>query len=161
MHPKLTALTSTVCGQCFGAGAYAMVRRYCRKLVSAGRFIMLATCLVILPLLPLLLVMYHPSARGASIVYRCLLIASVGMPLIWCDGYVTPMALRAAGDVMFSTVVSVASLFIGRIAVGYVLTIVMGLGVPGVWLGMMVEWLLRAVLLRLRVRGDRWLSHHT
>ena len=157
----LTALTSTVCGQCFGAGAYAMVRRYCRKLVSAGRFIMLTTCLVILPLLPLLMVMYHPSARGASIVYRCLLIASVGMPLIWCDGYVTPMALRAAGDVMFSTVVSVASLFIGRIAVGYVLAIVVGLGVPGIWLGMMVEWLLRAVLLRLRVRGDRWLSHHT
>ena len=62
---------------------------------------------------------------------------------------------------MFSTVVSVASLFIGRIAVGYVLTIVVGLGVPGIWLGMMVEWLLRAVLLRLRVRGDRWLSHHT
>ena len=70
------------------------------------------------------------------------------------------MALRAAGDVMFSTVVSVASLFIGRIAVCYILTIVVGLGVPGVWLGMMVEWLIRALLLRYRVKGDKWLSHH-
>ena len=70
------------------------------------------------------------------------------------------MALRAAGDVMFSTVVSVASLFVGRIAIGYVLTIVLGFGVPGVWLGMVVEWLIRAVLLRSRVKGDKWLSHH-
>ncbi|MGN0779546.1 MAG: MATE family efflux transporter [Aristaeellaceae bacterium] len=156
----LTALTSTVCGQCFGAGAYPMVRRYCRKFIAAGRVILLGTCLLILPLLPLIISMYQPSERGTTLIYQCLLIASAGMPLIWCDGYVTPMALRAAGDVMFSTVVSVASLFIGRIAIGYVLTVVVGLGVPGVWLGMMVEWLIRAVLLRLRIRGDSWLAHH-
>lgn len=156
----LTALTSTVCGQCFGAGAYMMVRRYCRKLVTAGRAILLVTCLAILPLLPLLIGMYHPSERGATLIVRCLLIASAGMPLIWCDGYVTPMALRAAGDVMFSTVVSVASLFIGRIGIGYLLTVEAGLGVPGVWLGMMAEWLLRALLLRWRIHGDKWLSHH-
>ncbi len=156
----LTALASTVCGQCFGAAMYGMVRRYCLKFVQVGRFIVLATCLMIVPLLPALLHMYRPSEQATPIIYQCLLIATVAMPLIWCDGYVTPMALRAAGDVMFSTVVSVASLFIGRIAIGYILTIVVGLGVPGVWLGMMVEWLIRALLLRHRVKGDKWLSHH-
>ena len=45
-------------------------------------------------------------------------------------------------------------------AEGNLLTIVLGLGVPGVWLGMVVEWLIRAVLLRSRVKGDKWLSHH-
>lgn len=156
----ITALASTVCGQCFGAAMYGMVRKYCLKFVQAGRFVMLATCLLIVPLLPALLYMYHPSEQALPIIYKCLFIASLGMPLIWCDGYVTPMALRAAGDVMFSTVVSVASLFIGRIAIGYMLTIVLGMGVPGVWLGMMVEWLIRALLLRQRVKGEKWLSHH-
>lgn len=156
----LTALASTVCGQCFGAGAYLMVRRYNRKFVQTGRLIMLATCFIIVPLLPLLLMMYNPSAQATPIIYQCLLVATLGMPTIWCDGYVTPMALRASGDVVFSTVVSVVSLFVGRIAIGYVLTIVLGFGVPGVWLGMMVEWLIRAVLLRHRVAGDKWLSHH-
>lgn len=155
----LTALGSTVCGQCFGAGLYALTRKYCLNLVKVGRFIMLATVLVLVPLLPLILMMYNPSEQALPIVYQCLLIASVGMPLIWCDGYVIPMALRAAGDVVFSTVVSVTGLFIGRIVIGYILTITLGLGVPGVWLGMMVEWLLRAVLLRFRVKGDAWLSH--
>ena len=156
----LTSLASTVCGQCFGAGAYLLVRRYCQKMVAVGRGILLVTCLIIVPLLPLLLKMYNPSADATTIIYTCLMIATIGKPLIWSDSYVTPMALRAAGDVMFSTWVSVASLFIGRIAIGYVLTIVLGLGVPGVWLGMLIEWLLRAVLLRIRVKGDKWLSHH-
>lgn len=156
----LTALASTVCGQCFGAGAYAMVRKYNEKMVSAGRVILLVTCLIIVPLLPLLLKMYNPSAQAKPIIYTCLMIATIGKPIIWSDSYVTPMALRAAGDVMFSTVVSVASLFIGRIAIGYVLTIVLGFGVPGVWLGMLIEWLIRALLLRHRVKGDKWLSHH-
>ena len=156
----VTSLASTVCGQCFGAGAYAMVRRYNQKLVAAGRVILLVTCVIIVPLLPLLLKMYNPSEQAIPIIYTCLLIATVGKPIIWSDSYITPMALRAAGDVMYSTVVSVASLFIGRIAIGYVLTIVLGFGVPGVWLGMMLEWLIRAVLLRHRVAGDKWLSHH-
>ena len=53
-----------------------------------------------------------------------------------------------------------SSVVIGRIAIGYLLTIPLGLGVPGMWLGMMVEWGVRAVALRLRVKGERWLSHH-
>ena len=156
----VTSLASTVCGQCFGAGMYVMVRKYCRNFVKAGRFILLGTCLVIIPLLPALLYMYQPSAQAKPIIYTCLLIASAGMPLIWSDGYITPMALRASGDVMFSTIVSVVSLFIGRIAIGYVLTISLGFGVPGVWIGMMVEWLIRAIMLRYRVKGEAWLSHH-
>lgn len=156
----ITSLASTVCGQCFGAGVYVLVRKYCQKMVSVGRVILLATCAIIVPLLPLLLKMYNPSVEATSIIYVCLMIATIGKPLIWSDSYIIPMALRAAGDVMFSSVVSVVSLFIGRIAVGYVLTIVLGLGVPGVWLGMMLEWLIRAVLLRHRVKGEKWLSHH-
>ncbi len=153
----LTALASTVCGQAFGAGLYALTKKYCVNLVKVGRFIMLATCMILLPLTPVILLLFSPSSEALPIVYRCLLIAAVGMPTIWCDGYVTPMALRAAGDVVYPTVVSVGALFIGRIGVGYVLTIVAGLGVPGVWIGMLVEWLLRAVLLRRRVNGTKWL----
>lgn len=156
----LTALTSTVCGQCFGAHAYEQVRRYCRNLVRAGRVILLITCCILLPLLPAILHLYHPTQQALPTIYTCLMIASVGICTIWCDGYVTPMALRASGDILYSTVVSVASLFIGRIAIGYLLTIPLGLGVPGMWLGMMVEWGVRAVALRLRVKGERWLSHH-
>ena len=153
----LTALASTVCGQTYGAGLYALTKKYCLNLVKIGRLIMLATCALLLPLTPLILRLFNPSAEDVHIVYKCLLIAAVGLPTVWCDGYITPMALRAAGDVVYPTVISVSALFAGRIALGYLLTIVLGLGVPGVWIGMLFEWLLRAVLLRGRVRGETWL----
>ncbi len=155
----LTALTSTVCGQCVGAAKLDLTRKYCITLSRVGRMIMLLTVLIMLPLLPLLLSLFHPSEAARPIVYTCLAIASVGIPVIWCASYVPPMALRAAGDATFSTIVSVVALFIGRIAVGYLLTITLGLGVPGVWLGMMIEWALRALLFRVRVQSDRWFAH--
>ena len=154
----LTAMTSTVCGQCIGASRYGLTRRYCVTITRVGRLVMLVTVLIMVPLLPLLLSLYHPSEAALPIVYRCLIIASVGIPLIWCGAYVPPMSLRAAGDASFTTIVSVVSLFTGRIAVGYVLTIVLGMGVPGVWLGMMIEWTIRAFLFHLRVRTDGWLK---
>lgn len=154
----LTALTSTVCGQCFGAGKHELTRRYCVNLTRVGRLIMLLTVLIMLPLLPLVLSLYHPSEAARPIVYTCLSIVSVGIPLLWCGGYIPPMALRAAGDATFTTVVSVAGLFVGRIVIGYLLAIVLHLGVPGVWLGMMVEWFARGMLFHLRVRSGRWLQ---
>lgn len=154
----LTSLTSTVCGQCIGAARYELTRRYCVALTRVGRLVMLATVLIMTPLLPLLLSLYHPSEAALPIVYTCLTIVSLGIPLIWCSSYVPPMSLRAAGDASFTTVVSVVSLFIGRIVVGYLFTIVLGMGVPGVWLGMMIEWGIRSLMFHLRVKSDRWLT---
>lgn len=153
----LTTLTTTVCGQCYGAKQYDLARRYCKKIIVTGRGITLLSTVLFAALTPLLLKLYHPSEAATPIIYTCLSIAAVGLPLIWCDGYITPMALRAAGDAVYTSAISVTGLAVGRVIVGYVLTIVLGMGVPGVWVGLMLEWLLRAVCMRLRLSGDRWL----
>ena len=41
-----------------------------------------------------------------------------------------------------------------------ILTIVVGLGVPGIWLALSFEMLVRAIVLRRRVRGDKWYQKH-
>ena len=78
------------------------------------------------------------------------------MPLLWCDAYLPAMVLRVAGDATFTAAVSVGSLALGRCVLGYVLSIVFGLGVPGIWLGMTGEWLFRAVVLRIRLKKSSW-----
>lgn len=153
----LTTLTTTVCGKCYGAKQYDLARRYCKKIVAAGRGITLVSTAVFFALTPLLLKLYSPSEAAMPIIYTCLTIGAVGLPLIWADGYIIPMALRAAGDAVYTSVISVVGLAVGRIVVGYILTIVLGLGVPGVWIGLMLEWLLRAVCMRVRLNGDKWL----
>lgn len=154
----LTSLTSTVCGQCLGAKLYDQARTYCRSFTRFGRVAMLVTAFILMPLSPLLLQLYSPSEQGMPIIMIGLWINAFGMPLLWSDSSIVPMALRAAGDVTYTSVISVVLLFVCRIALGYVLTIVLGMGVPGVWVATMVEWVLRAILLRARERSGEWLT---
>ena len=153
----LLSLTSTVCGQCYGAKKYDLVRRYGRNLIRVGRFALLATVLVLYPMTPLLLKLYHATDQGRPIIYTALSIAVFAMPLLWCDGNIPAMVLRVAGDSVFTGAVSVSALLICRCALGYALTIPLGLGVPGVWVALVAEWILRAVAFHARLRGSVWL----
>ena len=153
----LTALVSTVCGQCIGAKQYELTRQYCLRFIRAGRGITLVSSALLFACTPLLMRLYQATEQAQPILWQILALAAVAMPILWCSSYVPPMALRAAGDALYCSIVSSVALGLGRCAVGYVLTIGLGLGVPGVWIGMVLEWLGRAIVLRLRLNGQRWL----
>ncbi|MBR3503991.1 MAG: MATE family efflux transporter [Clostridia bacterium] len=153
----LLSLTSTVCGQCYGAKRYDLVRRYGKNLIFVGRFALLATLLILYPFTPLLLKLYHATEQGRPIIYTALSIAVFSLPLFWCDGNIPSTVLRVAGDSIYTGVVSVCALLLCRCLAGYVLTIPLGLGVPGVWIALVLEWVVRAVCLHARMRGSRWL----
>ena len=153
----LLSLTSTVCGQCYGAKKYDLVRRYGKNLIYVGRWTLLATVLILYPFTPLLLKLYHATSQGRPIIYIALSIAVFSMPVFWCDGNMPAMVLRVAGDSIYTGTVSVCALLLCRCLAGYVLTITLGLGVPGVWIALVIEWIVRAVCLHARLRGTQWL----
>lgn len=153
----LLSLASTVCGQCYGAKKYDLVRRYGRNLIRVGRYALLLTTLILYPCTPLLLTLYHATEQGRPIIYTALSIAVLSMPFLWCDGNLPATVLRVAGDSVFAGVVSVSALVLCRCLLGYVLTIPVGLGVPGVWLALVIEWVVRAAAYRVRMRDNRWM----
>ncbi|MBQ8094896.1 MAG: MATE family efflux transporter [Clostridia bacterium] len=153
----LSALTATVTGQCFGARNYDLTRRYCQNLIRSGRAVLLITVLVLYPLTPLLLRLYSATPEASAIIRIALGIGAAGMPLLWCDSYLPAFTIRACGDGMYASIVSIVSLFLGRCLLGYLLTIPFGLGVPGIWIGMVTEWLIRGILLHWRLKGTKWL----
>ena len=62
---SLVSLSSTVCGQCFGAKRPDLTWHYTRNIIRIGRVIQLCTLLILYPLMPLLLRLendYHPYA---------------------------------------------------------------------------------------------------
>ena len=152
----MSTLDSTVCGQCFGAGRMDLVKSYTRNLIKVGCLVLLATSLILYPLTPLLLKIHKAEENCRDIVYTTLAIGAVGMPLLWCHAYLPAMTMRVAGDSVAMGIVSVVSLALGRCAIGYLLAIPLGLGVPGMWLGMAAEWLIRTVALRVRFRSGKW-----
>ena len=68
-------------------------------------------------------------------------------------------ALRAAGDVKFTMIVAIASMWLCRVGMAYILGLGAGLGVIGVWIAMTMDWVVRAILFTNRVRTGKWLQY--
>ncbi len=64
--------------------------------------------------------------------------------------------LRGAGDVKFTTVVSTFSISFVRTACAYLLCYICGLGLNGIWLGVVCDQLSRFLLTRWRFKSGVW-----
>lgn len=65
-------------------------------------------------------------------------------------------ALRGAGDTVFPLICSFIGNIIVRVPVGYFFGVVLGLGLPGAWIGMGADNILRSVLVSWRYLSGRW-----
>ena len=65
-------------------------------------------------------------------------------------------ALRGAGDTRATLVITFIGIWLIRDAVGFLMGIVFGLGLFGVWIGWIADFALRALLVYLRFRAGKW-----
>lgn len=152
----LQNLVMTVCGQCIGAKNYDLAKHYVKQITRFGRVAILLNALVVFPLLPLLMILYQPSVTVEPIVYQLLVIGTAANVALWCDGYLIPACLRAAGDATFTTVTCLLSMWTARVVIGYLLTITLGIGIYGVWLTYFIEYSIRIVVFRIRLKNNHW-----
>ena len=75
---------------------------------------------------------------------------------IWPLSFTLPNALRAAGDTAFTMIASTISMWVIRVGVGIAMGRYWGFGVVGIWIAMMADWAVRAVLFIPRFRGHKW-----
>ena len=76
--------------------------------------------------------------------------------IFWVPSFVMPNALRASNDVKFTMTVSIVSMWVFRILFSIILGRIFGWGVIGVWSAMILDWLFRGALFRLRFRSRKW-----
>lgn len=95
------------------------------------------------------------GAKTAVLVLRCFSVAALP---IWPLSFTLPNALRGAGDVRVPMIVSILSMWFGRVIVSYVLITYFELGILGVWIGMFVDWYGRGISFLLRYRSRKWLN---
>lgn len=150
----------TVVGQSVGAQRYREAKKYaisfCFMTVAAH----LAICLPMTFFLPQLIRFYNLSDVTAHMAYQLALIHGISCVLIWAPSFALPNALRAADDVKFVMYVTMSSMFICRVAMSYVLGSYFGLGVMGVWIAMIMDWVVRGVIYSYRLLGGGWLKCH-
>lgn len=154
-------LATTVIGQCVGAGKRDLARWYGRKLIWVGTILTLLSLIVFIPLMNPLLMTFHPETDTIPIIIRLMWIAIIPMPFFWPMSNIMPYTLRSAGDAMYSSVVSLITMWLIRVLAGYVAAIPLGYGIEGVWVCMSLEWFVRFFLFYLRFQGESWLCKKT
>ncbi len=148
----------TVAGQCMGAGKPQEARRYAIKLLILSEISLLISELVVTPLAWPVTRLAGMTAESAELTKNTLLIVTLVKPIPWVLAFTTPYCLRAAGDVKFVTVVSVASMWVFRVALVHILCRYMGFGIMGVWIGMFADWSARGIIYIVRFLKGRWME---
>ena len=148
----------TVVGQCMGAGESGQAVRYTRRLLGVVYLAMgTLSALLFLTAGPLCS-LFHLSPAAAAMAEEVLRWFSLFTLLVWPISFTLPNTLRAAGDAVFTMGVSLASMFLCRIAASYLLASPwgFGLGLLGVWLAMFLDWFVRALFFVLRFLRGKW-----
>ncbi len=146
----------SVISVCIGAGDYEQVRFYTKKLLKWVYAAMLVTNLLIVFALPFIMRIYGLSDETAGLAEEIITINCISAIFIWPLSFTIPNMLRASGDVTYTMIVGVASMWIFRIFCGIMLGKIMGLGVVGVWIAMIVDWAVRSVCFIWRYRSGKW-----
>jgi len=153
-----TTLAVTVVGFCIGAGRPDEAKRLLKSLLivtSVGQAIF---GLIIYPFNPLMSSIFHVSPEVSQLISNCILLVVLLMPT-WPSAWITPGALRASGDVKFTSTVALTTMWAVRVLFGYIFAISLNMGIIGIWLAMCTEWVVRDVIFLLRLRGDKWYRH--
>jgi putative MATE family efflux protein len=162
----LNLAMTTVIAQCVGAGAYDQVKYYTKKLMMMTYAGIWMINIVIVLLLPVILRAYNLSDATADISRQIKALKGgatiiIGTPgrvmLIWPFSFSLPCTLRAAGDAQVTMYISLASMWICRIVFSYIFGKYMGMGVFGVWVAMVLDWIVRSIFMIIRYRSGKWM----
>ena len=146
----------TVVGQCVGAQNYPEAKKYTLKLTGLTYAAMGALEILLLLILNPVLSIYQLQPETAELARVILVYHSIVSIFIWPGAFVLPNGLRAAGDVKFTMLVSVFSMWVFRIALSYVIAQWMNWGVFGVWVAMTIDWVVRIIFFGVRFFNGKW-----
>ena len=147
---------TTVIARCVGAGDYEQVKYYTRKLILITHGALVITNVVIVVALPFILKVYHLSDITAETTSQIVIFYAVCSVLFWPLSFTLPATFRASGDAKMCMIISVVSMWIFRVIFSYVLGEYLGMGVFGVWVAMIIDWLVRESCFVIRYRSGKW-----
>ncbi len=146
----------TVVGQCVGAGNFKQARRYMLSLTGVAYLFMTSLNILMYFCINPMLALYQLSAETATITREIMVWHCIAAAILWPAAFTLPNGLRAAGDVKFTMIVSVFSMWTFRIGFSFLIGKYMGVGVLGVWIAMFIDWIFRIILFVWRVASGKW-----
>lgn len=146
----------TVIGQCMGANDRDAAAYYYKKLMKITLGLSVIWNLFILAITPIFMQFYVLSAETKRLVIILVIIHNVFNTVAFPFSGPLSNGLRAAGDVKFTMIISIASTILGRFIFSIVFGIYLNLGVIGIAMAMCLDWVLRGIIFFLRFKSNKW-----
>ncbi|MCL1804718.1 MAG: MATE family efflux transporter [Clostridiales bacterium] len=155
----LSTATLTIVGMAIGRERIDLAREYTRKFVRGASLYNVINILPMIPFTMLMVYLYHVTPEAAKLTYLSAGVFFGFAPLFVARSSMSSSALRAGGDAVYTSTVSLCSMWSVRVLLAYFLTRVLAWGVVGVFAAMALEWGVRGLLFTLRFNGDKWYRH--
>ena len=146
----------TVIGQCMGNNNTQIAESYLKKLTKITVLLSFAWNLLIFVLTPLFMRFYALEPDTKQLVIWLVLIHNLFNAIAYPFSGALSNGLRAAGDVKFTMYVSVISTIAVRLLLSWLLGVALQMGVIGIAIAMVSDWVIRAVIFFWRQKYGKW-----
>jgi MATE family, multidrug efflux pump len=153
----LAVSTATLVGQSLGAKNVVLARLSIRRNSTFSLILMGSFALVFLIFPTYMARVFNPESSVLSLAVTCVMIAALEQPalaiyMVYAGG------LRGAGDTISPMIITIVGTLFFHIPLSYLLGITLGWGLPGVWFGSALDWIVRAIAMYILYRKGRWKS---
>lgn len=146
----------TVIGQCIGGNDQEAADYYVRKLLRITFLGCIAWNTLFLLGTPLILNLYNLSDETVQLIILLCFIHNFFSSMFHPGGFVLSNALRAAGDVKYTMYTSLFATVVCRVVLSIFFGIWLNLGVVGVSIAMVFDWVVRTILISFRYKQGKW-----
>ncbi len=143
-------------GYSAGAGRKDEERYYTRLMMTFGILVTLLITSFMYIYTDLVVGIYQLSEENTKIAIPICRLCLITCTFIWPFSFILPNALRATGDVKFTMIISIFSMWTFRVILSFILVKFFNFGVDGVWYGMYADWTFRGTVFTIRYLGHKW-----
>lgn len=149
----------TVIGQCMGAGKMQEAEYFFKKLLKITVCFAVLWNLLIVIITPAIMQIYQVSEETRRLTILLVLIHNVFNSFAYPFADPLGKGLRAAGDIKFTTVISIFTTVAIRLLFSALFSLVFQSGVLGITWAMCLDWTVRAIIFWMRFRRGKWKSY--
>lgn len=146
----------TVIGQCMGANDIEAAKTYFHKLTKLTLKLSIAWNVFIFAITPIFMQFYALSDQTKELVIILVLIHNIFNTVAFPFSGPLSNGLRAAGDVRYTMIISIASTVLGRLVFSLIFAIYFNMGVIGIAIAMCLDWSLRGIIFFIRFQSNKW-----
>ena len=141
---------------CIGAGEISQARYYTRKLMKIAIGLTAVMSTILFFSVPLLVKLYNLGPEASQMAIGIIRFHNVMAVLFWVPSFTVPNTLRSAGDVIWTMLIAIFSMWVFRIGAAYLFTYQFDFGLIGVWVAMIIDWIFRTICYAIRYKGHKW-----